>query len=182
MPTVLPLLKLGRLELGPGLRALQPGSAASDLVVTAMIQVPDSDSERQYAWDVAWSDAAREARTLGADERTADALAAGAGKALAGGSRAVVAAHGEVLLARWLPPVAASSVLVGPLPRLLDVAAAAARRPAYVVVLADRDGAAIVMHAAGDERPARRFRVGLRPGAQRDPHPARPRSCTGSGT
>ena len=174
MPTVLPLLKLGRLELGPGLRALQPGSAASDLVVTAMIQVPDSDSERQYAWDVAWSDAVREASTLGADERTAQALAAGAGKAFAGGSRAVVAAHGEVLLTRWLPPVAASSVRVGPLPRLLDVAAAAARRPAYVVVLADREGAAIVMHAAGDEHPARRFRVGLRPGAQRDPHPGRP--------
>ena len=30
------------------------------------------------------------------------------------------------------------------------------------------------MHAAGDEHPARRFRVGLRPGAQRDPHPGRP--------
>ena len=38
----LPLLRLGRLELGPDLRALHPGQAASGLVVTAMIQVPDS--------------------------------------------------------------------------------------------------------------------------------------------
>ena len=171
----LPLLRLGRLELGPDLRALQPGQAASGLVVTAMIQVPDSVSERQYAWDVAWSDAVREASRLGADQRTAEALAAGAGTALADGIRAVVAAHGEVLLARWLPPGAGpGSVWVGPLPRLLEIAAAAARRPAHVVVLADRHGAAVVTHGAGDEYPARRFQVGARPGAQPDPHPGRP--------
>jgi hypothetical protein len=173
--SALPLLRLGRLELGPGLHALQPGQAASGLVVTAMIRVPDSGSERQYAWDVAWSDAAREASRLGADQRTAEALATGAGTALADGTRAVVAAHGEVLLARWLPPGAApGSVWVGPLPRLLETAAAAARRPAHVVVLADRHGAAVVAHGAGDEYPARRFPVGARPGAQRDPHPGRP--------
>ena len=97
------MLRLGRLELGPGLRALQPGQAASGLVATAILQMPDSGSERQYAWDVAWSDAAREAGTLGADQRTAEALAAGAGTAVAAGTRAVVAADGEVLLARWLP-------------------------------------------------------------------------------
>src|SRR5690348_7882805 len=171
----LPVLRLGRLELGPGLRALQPGQAASGLIVTAMVQVPDSGSERQYAWDVAWSDAAREASRLGADQRTAEALAAGAGTALADGTRAVVAAHGEVLLARWLPPDAGpGSVWVGPLPRLLEIAAAAARRPAHVVVLADRHGAAVVAHAAGDEYPARRFQVGARPGAQQDPRPGRP--------
>jgi len=37
-----PLLRLVRLELDPGLRALQVGSAASDLVVTATVPVPDS--------------------------------------------------------------------------------------------------------------------------------------------
>jgi hypothetical protein len=174
-PVALPLLRLGRLELSPGLRALQPGSAESGLVVTAMIGVPYSASEQQYAWDVAWSDAAREASQLGADQRTAEALPAGAGTAFTGGTRAVVAAHGEVLLAQWLPPgAAASSVQVGPLPRLQEVAAAAARRPAHVVVLADRDSAAIVAHAGGDQQPARRFPVGARPGAQRDPHPDRP--------
>jgi len=170
-----PLLRLGRLELGPGLRALQPGTSASGLVVTAMVQVPDSGSEQQYAWDVAWSDAAREASGLGADQRTAEALAGGAGTALAGGTRAVVAAHGEVLLARWLPPDAGpNSVWVGPLPRLLEIAAATARRPAHVVLLADRQGAAVVAHPAGDQYPARRFPVGARPGAQPDPHPGRP--------
>jgi len=171
----LSLLKLGRLELGPGLRALQPSTAASGLVVTARIQVPDSGSERQYAWGVAWSDAAREASRLGADQQTAEALPAGAGTAQAAGTRAVVAAHGEILLARWLPRDASpSSVWVGPLPRLLEIANAAARRPAHVVVLADRRGAAVVAHAAGDQHPARRFPVGTRPGAQHDPHPGRP--------
>jgi len=110
----LPVLRLGRLELGPGLRALQPGQAASGLVATAILQMPDSGSERQYAWDVAWSDAAREAGTLGADQRTAEALAAGAGTAVAAATRAVVAADGEVLLARWLPAGAVpGSVRVG---------------------------------------------------------------------
>jgi hypothetical protein len=173
--SALPLLRLGRLELGPGLRSLQPKTAAPGLVVTAMIQVPDSGSERQYAWDVAWSDAAREASRLGADPRTAEALAAGAGTALAEGTRAVVAADGEVLLARWLPRDAGpSSVWTGPLPRLLEIAAAAARRPAHVVVLVDRHGVAVVAHAAGEQHPARRFPVGARPGAQHDPHPDRP--------
>jgi hypothetical protein len=175
VPVPRPLLRLGRLELDPGLRAFQPGPAASGLVVTATVEVPESASERQYAWDVAWADAVREAGQLGADERTAQALATGAGKAVAAGARVVVAAHGEVLLARWLPPGAAVGLVrAGPLPHLGEVAAAAARRPAHVVLLADRDSAAIVAHAAGDQRPARQFPVGVRPGAPRDPHPGRP--------
>jgi len=101
---------------------------------------------------VAWADAAREASRLGAGQRTAETLATGAGNALAGSARVVVAAHGEVLLARWLPPGSATaSVRVGPLPHLHEVAAATARRPAYVVLLAERDGTAIVVHPAGDQ-------------------------------
>jgi Bacterial archaeo-eukaryotic release factor family 2 len=171
----LPLLRLGRLQLDSALRALQPGSPASGLVVTATVAVPDTSAYRSSAWEVAWADAAREAGQLGADHGTAQALAVGAGKPVAGGTRVVVAAHGEVLLARWLPPGAgASSVRVGPLPHLQEVAAAAARRPAYVVVLADRDGTDIVAHASGDQLPAERFGAGRRPGAQTDPHPDRP--------
>ena len=144
-------------------------------MVTATVPVPDSSSEQQYAWDVAWGDAAREAGPLGADQATAAALAAGAGDAQPGGTRVVVAAHGEVLLARWiLLGAAAGSVRVGPLPHLQEVAAAAARRPAYVVVLADRDGTDIVAHPSAAQLPAERFPVGDRPGAQRDPHPDRP--------
>jgi hypothetical protein len=171
----LPLLRLGRLELDPGLRAFRPGSAAADLSATATVEAPESVSERQYAWDVAWADAVREAEALGADRRTAQALATGAGNVLAGGSRVVVSAHGEVLLARWLPAgAAANSVRVGPLPHLREAAAAAARRPAHVVVLADRHGAAVIAHAAGGLRPARRYEAGARPGTQPDPHPDRP--------
>ena len=172
----LPLLRLGQLQLSPGLRALQPGSAAaSGLVVTATVLVPDSPADRQYAWDVAWADAVREAGQLGADQGTARALSGGAGQPVTTGTRVVVAAHGEVLLARWLPPgVSASSVQVGPLPHLQEVAATAARRPAYVVVLADRDGTDIITHASGDQLPGARFPAGSRPGAQSDPHPDRP--------
>jgi hypothetical protein len=147
-----PLLRLGRLQLDPALRALPLGSASSGLVVTATVAVPDAPVNRSYEWDVAWADAGRQASQLGADQDTAQALAAGAGQPVAGGTRVVVAAHGEVLLARWLPSGAgASSVRVGPLPHLLEVAAAAARRPAYVAVLADRDGTDIVAHAGGDQ-------------------------------
>jgi hypothetical protein len=171
----LPLSRLGRLELDPGLRALQSGPAGSDLVVTATVELPESASERQHAWDVAWADAVRQAGRLGADQRTAQALSTGAGNALAGGSRVVVAAHGEVLLSRWLPAgAAASSVQVGALPHLREVAAAAARRPAHVVVLADRDGAAVIAHTASDVHAARRYDVGLRPGMRPDPQPDRP--------
>jgi Bacterial archaeo-eukaryotic release factor family 2 len=174
-PMMLPLLRLGRLQLDPGLRALQPGSAASGPVVTATVGVPESSANRQYAWDVAWADAAREAGRLGADPATARALAGGAGDALVGGTRVVAAAHGEVLLARWLAPGAgANSVRVGPLPHLLEAAAAAARRPAYVVVLADRDGTDVIAHSSGDQLPATRFPADHRPGAPRDPHPGRP--------
>jgi hypothetical protein len=171
----LPLLKLGRLPLGPRLRTLQPGLAPSGLVVTATVPVPQSSADRQYAWDVAWADAAREAVQLGADQATAQVLPGGAGDAFVGGTRVVVAANGEVLLARWIAPgLGEGSVQVGPLPHLLETAAAAARRPAYVVVLADRDGTDVIAHSAGDQLPAELFPAEHRPGAQRDPHPGRP--------
>src|SRR5215469_4755796 len=165
-PTItLPLLRLGRLELGPGLRALQPGSAATGLVVTATVPMLGQPADQPEAWDVTWADAVREAGGLGADQATVQALARSAGDALGsgptravGGTRVVVAAHGEVLLVRWLAPGSGpGEVRVGPLPHLLEAAAAAARRPAYVVVLADRHGTDVVAHASGDQRPAQRF-------------------------
>jgi hypothetical protein len=168
----LPLRRLGRLQLDPGLRAFQPSPAVP--VVTATVPAADSPSDRSHQWDVAWADAAREARRLGADPDTARALEGGAGNANTDGTRVVVAAHGEVLLARWLAPRGPGSVRVGPLPHLREVATAAARRPAYVVVQADRHAADVAAHFAGEEQPAERFDAGSRPGAQHDPHPGRP--------
>src|ERR1700751_2363133 len=98
-----PLLRLGRLPLGPGLRDLAPGSAGSDLVVTATVAVPDSSVSQAYAWDVAWTDAVREAGQRGADPETAQALERGAGTASAGGAQVVGAAHGGPMLARGVP-------------------------------------------------------------------------------
>jgi hypothetical protein len=65
-------------------------------------------------------------------------------------------------------------VRVGPLPHLREVAAAAARLPAYVVVQADRDDAVVIAHVAGDLCQARRYDVGARPGTHPGPHPDRP--------
>jgi hypothetical protein len=170
-----PLLRLGRLPLGPGLRDLAPGSAESGLVATAMVAIPESPDSRSYAWDVAWADAVREASQLGADPATAQALESGAGSITGGSAQVVVAAHGEAVLTWRLTSGTDSSwVRVGPLPHLQEAADAAARRPAYVVVLADRDGTDVIVHAAGDQVPGRRFEVGERPGTQHDPHPDRP--------
>jgi hypothetical protein len=172
-----PLARLGRLDLPAPLRDLRPAVPGSAPVVTAIAAATFSSSEAQYAWDVAWADVAREAIRQGADEPTAKALAHGAGRSLAAGARAVVAAHGQVLLSRWLPPgVAPDSVRLGPLPCLLEVAAAAASEPARVIVLADRGGAAVVAHAAGDQQRPSVFPVPARPGSQHDPHPQRPPS------
>ena len=169
------LLRLGRLPLEPGLRGLAPGTAESGLVATATVAAPDSSTSRAYAWDVAWADAVREASQLGADPATAQALERGAMSTAGGRTQVVVAAHGEAVLTwRLASGVGPSSVRVGPLPYLTEAADAAARRPAYVVVLADRDGTDIIAHTAGDQIPGRRFEVGDRPGAQHDPHPDRP--------
>jgi hypothetical protein len=168
-----PLLRLGRLPLGPGLRGLAPGAA--EPMATAMVAIPESPDSRSYAWDVAWADAVREASQLGADPGTAQALESGAGSITGGSAQVVVAAHGEAVLHWRLTSGTDSSwVRVGPLPHLQEVADAAARRPAYVVVLADRDGTDVVVHAAGDQVPGRPFEVGERPGTQHDPHADRP--------
>jgi len=99
-----PLLRLGRLALGPGLHGLPPGSAESGLVVTATVAVPDAPVSWSYAWDVAWADAVREASELGADPATAQALERGAGAVAGGDAQVVVAANGEAVLAWRLPP------------------------------------------------------------------------------
>jgi hypothetical protein len=126
-----------------------------------MVAVPDSSTSRSYAWDVAWADAVREASEQGADPYTAQALERGAGAIPAGDTQVVVAAHGKSVLTWWLASGAGpSSVRVGPLPHLQEVADAAARRPAHVVVLADRDGTDLIVHAVADQVPARRIEIG----------------------
>ena len=167
--TSFPLLRLGRIQLDPRLRALQPGTDASDLVVTAAVPVPDSPGEVQYYWEVAWTDAVRQAGQLGATEDTARALAVGSGDAQehGPGTRVVVAAHGQVLHEQWLgQSIGDTSVLVGPLPHLAAAASAAAARPACVVVAADRDGADVIAHASGSEVAVEHFLVGKREPSQ----------------
>src|SRR6202167_1573069 len=119
--TSFPLLRLGRIQLDPRLRALRPGTDASDLVVTAAVPVPDSPGEVQYFWEVAWNDAVRQAGELGADSGTAQALNVGSGDAQehGPGTRVVVAAHGQVLHEQWLgQAIRDTSVLGGPPPHL----------------------------------------------------------------
>src|SRR3984885_4478967 len=170
--TSFPLLRLGRIQLDPRLRALRPGTDASDLVVTAAVPVPDSPGEVQYFWEGAWNDAVRQAGELGADTGTAQALNVGSGDAQehGPGTRVVVAARGEVLHEQWLgPSPGENSVLVGPLPHLAAAASAAAARPACVVVVADRDGADVIAHASGTEAAVEHFLVGKREPSQSGP-------------
>ena len=167
--TSFPLLRLGRIQLDPRLRALRPGTDASDLVATAAVPVPDSPGEVQYYWEVAWNDAVRQAGQLGATQDTAQALNVGAGDAdeHGPGTRVVVAAHGQVLHEQWLgQSIGDTSVLVGPLPHLAAAASAAAARPACVVVVADRDGADVIAHASGSEVAVEHFLVGKREPSQ----------------
>src|ERR1700727_1092296 len=167
--TSFPLLRLGRIQLDPRLRALRPGTAASDLVATAAVPVPDSPGEVQYFWEVAWNDAVRQAGELGADSGTAQALNVGSGDAQehGPGTRVVVAAHGEVLHEQWLgQSFGENSVLVAPLPPLAAAASAAAARPACVVVVADRDGTDVIAHASGTEVAVEHFLVGKRETSQ----------------
>ena len=167
--TSFPLLRLGRIQLDPRLRALRPGIDASDLVVTAAVPVPDSPGEVEYFWEVAWTDAVRQAGELGATAETAQALNIGTGDAQehGPGTRVVVAAHGEVLHEQWLgQSIGQNSVQVGPLPYLAGAASAAAARPACVVVVADRDGADVIAHASGSEVAVEHFLVGKREPSQ----------------
>jgi hypothetical protein len=167
--TSFPLLRLGRIQLDPRLRALRPGADASDLVVTAAVPVPDSPGEVQYFWEVSWNDAVRQAGELGAAKDTAQALSVGSGDAQehGPGTRVVIAAHGQVLHEQWLgQSVGENSVLVGPLPHLAAAASAAAARPACVVVVADRDGADVIAHASGTEVAVEHFLVGKREPSQ----------------
>jgi len=167
--TTFPLLRLGRIQLDPRLRALRPGTDASDLVVTAAVPVPGTPGEVQYFWEVAWTDAVRQAGELGAAKDTAEALNVGSGDAQehGPGTRVVVAAHGEVLHEQWLgQSIGDTSVLVGPLPHLAAAASAAAARPACVVVVADRDGADVIAHAGGTEVAVEHFLVGRREPSQ----------------
>src|ERR1700735_3250638 len=161
-----PRLRLGRIQLDPRLRALRPGTDASDLVATAAVPVPDSPGEVQYFWEVAWNDAARQAGELGADTGTAQALNVGSGDAQehGPGTRVVVAAHGQVLHEQWLgPSIGDNSVLVGARPPPGGAAAAA---PACVVGVADRDGADVIAHASGTEVAVEHFLVGKREPSQ----------------
>jgi Bacterial archaeo-eukaryotic release factor family 2 len=163
--TAFPQLRLGRIELDPRLRALQPGTDPGDLVVTAAVPVPDAPGHLQPAWEVAWNDAIRQAVELGADPDTAQALRGGAGDAEehGPGARVVIAAHGAVLYEQWVGlTLGESTVQVAPLPHLTWAAAAAAARPACVVVVADREGADVIAHAAGTEWPGGHFLVGKR--------------------
>jgi len=167
--TSFPLLRLGRIQLDPRLRALQPATGASDLVVTAAVPVPDAPGHLQPAWEVAWNDAVRQAAELGAADETAQALSTGSGDAEehGPGTRVVVAARGQVLHEQWLGgSIGENSVTVGPLPHLAAAASAAAARPACVVVVADRDGADVIAHASGTEVAVEHYLVGKREPSQ----------------
>jgi len=83
----------------------------------------------------------------GVDQATRDAVAARLQDHTRGNTRVVVAAHGTVHLATWLPePPARDIVHVGPLPYLLPLVDSLALRVPHIVVLADKEGGDVLAY------------------------------------
>lgn len=83
----------------------------------------------------------------GVDRATREAVAGRLQDHTQGNTRVVVAAHGTVHLATWLPePPARDIVEVGPLPHLLPLVDSLSLRVPHVVVLADREGGDVLAY------------------------------------
>lgn len=83
----------------------------------------------------------------GVDTATREAVAGRLQDHTNGNTRVVVAAHGTVHLATWLPePPARDIVEVGPLPHLLPLVDSLALRVPHIVVLADREGGDVLAY------------------------------------
>ncbi len=99
-----------------------------------------------------WKNVLRELDQAGVDGATKDALTAVHGEHDRGGARVLVASHGTVHLATWLPePPPRDLVRVDPLPHLLPLVDSLALRIPHVVVLTDREGADVLAYTTTQE-------------------------------
>src|SRR5436190_7614478 len=121
--------------------------------VSAYLDTHEDAEDGAARRETAWKNAARTLIDDGADGATVDAMTqAVLGPRPQGGARVLIASHGHVHLATWLPERrgGADLALVAELPRLLPLIEARADRIPHVVVLTDRLGADVLAFTEGD--------------------------------
>ena len=137
------------------LRDLAPLYEAEGPFVTVVLDTTSEVEDAATRLDITWRNTLRELEEKGVDEATREALGAELGEHGEGGTRVLVAAGGEVLLAVSLPdPPESQRVDVGPLPTLLPLAERASVQVPHVVALVDRTGADVMAYGGSDSVPA----------------------------
>jgi hypothetical protein len=121
--------------------------------VTIYLNTRGDTEDAATQLETRWKNVLRDLANEGVDEATRDALTQKRGDHTNGGTRVLVAAHGQVHLATSLPhpPPQDIDITVGPLPRLVPLADALALQIPHVVVLADRTGADVLAYTSGPE-------------------------------
>lgn len=126
--------------------------AADGPFVTVYLDTTSAVENASARIETRWKNVLRELEDAGVDEATRDALTAAVGDHGRGNTRVLVASHGHVHLATWLPePPAQDAVTVGPLPQLLPLVDSLALRVPHVVVLADREGADVLAYTTSQD-------------------------------
>ena len=125
---------------------LRPVLSAEGPFATVHLDSESAVADAPERLALRWRDAERQLVEAGVGAETVQAFAAGVGDHALGGTRVLVAAGGELLLATSLPaaPVSSVDVRVGALPHLLPLVAAVTGSITYVLVKADRRGADLV--------------------------------------
>lgn len=120
--------------------------------VTVHFAIPSKTEDAAQQLEVRWKDLVRELDELGVDEQTREALTEARGGHEPGQSRLLVAAGGEVLLVESLPDAPAhDSARLDALPHLLPVVHGRGMDLRHILVVTDRQGADITVHAPGAE-------------------------------
>lgn len=116
-------------------------------------------------WEARWKNVLRDLGNAGVDLPTRDALDAARGQHGPGNTRVLIASHGRVHLATYLPePPPRELVRIDALPHLLPLVDHMALQVPHVVVLADRAGADVLAYAhAGTPTEAARHEANLWP-------------------
>ncbi len=119
---------------------------------TIYLSTQSADENAAEMLETGWRNVLRDLESAGVDDATREALTAARGRHGDGGTRVLVASHGQVHLAMSLPePPGREIVTVGPLPKLLPLVESLTLRVPHVVVLADRAGADVIAYTGASE-------------------------------
>lgn len=134
-------------------RSLAKLYAVDGPFVTVYLNTRGDTEDAATQLETRWKNILRDLTDAGVDDATRDALSHARGDHTNGGTRVLVAAHGQVHLAISLPqpPPQDHEITVGPLPRLVPLADALALQIPHLVVLADRTGADVLAYTSGPE-------------------------------